>query len=138
MKKSAGIILIKNNKILLCHPTNAPWFGTFSFPKGTLEKNENTLDAAIRETHEEVGILIDKKDISDYVGIIDYLDKNGKLYKKVYYYIAHVNNISDVIPKTQLQLEEVDYACFYNYEEAKEKIFHRFDTILNLIKNEKN
>ena len=41
MKKSAGVIIILNRqKMLFCHPSNSKWFGTYSFPKGGLEKDE--------------------------------------------------------------------------------------------------
>ena len=44
MEHSAGILIIKNNKILICHPTRARWTGTYTIPKGHLEKGENYLD----------------------------------------------------------------------------------------------
>ena len=37
---SAGLLIIHDNKILLVHPTNAPWYGTFSIPKGEVEEGE--------------------------------------------------------------------------------------------------
>ena len=38
----------------------------------------------------------------------------------------HKLDIPDIIPKEQLQLEEVDWAGFIGIEEAKSKIFWRF------------
>ena len=102
MKKSAGIVIIKDKKILLCHPTNSSWNGTFSFPKGQLDKNETPKEAAIRETFEEVGIKFD--DITSKEEVIEYIDGNGKIYKKVYYYIVESSELSNIIDKEQLQL----------------------------------
>ena len=137
MKISAGLVIIQNNKILLAHPTNAPWKNTYSFPKGGVEKDENYIETALRETKEEVGLdipfnLIDKN--NEYV--IVYKNKQGKRYKKVYYYVVKLddNTYPDVLDKNNLQLEEVDWAGFLNYDDAKEKIFWRFNEILNLIK----
>lgn len=135
MKKSAGLVLIKNNKILLCHPTNAPWKYSFSIPKGGIEKFEDPIQTAIRETFEEIGILIEEKDIQKEGYIIDYKDKKGKLYKKVYYYLVYLqDNNKDIIPKEQLQLDEIDYAAFYTKDEAKDKIFSRFINMLDFLK----
>ena len=135
MKISAGIVIIKDNKILLCHPTNASWNGKYSIPKGGLEKGESNINAAIRETSEEVGILITENMIDkEKEYFIDYNDKNGKIYKRVYYYIVKIDNLPDILPKEQLQIEEVDWAGFLDYETAKKKIFWRFNPILDLIK----
>jgi predicted NUDIX family NTP pyrophosphohydrolase len=131
VKKSAGLVIKKGNKILLCHPTNARWKGTYSIPKGGLEHCETKVTAAIRETSEEVGIIIpDDFLVNKKEHCIEYRDKNGNLYKKVFYYIVEVDDVPDVLPKEQLQEEEVDHAQFFTKEEAKKKIFWRFLPIL--------
>lgn len=58
MKKTCGIYLInKNDKLLITHPTNHPYFGSWSIPKGVPDKDdESFLDTAIRELREETGI----------------------------------------------------------------------------------
>jgi predicted NUDIX family NTP pyrophosphohydrolase len=130
MEKSAGLVILKNNKVLLCHPTNSGWVGTFSLPKGNNNTGEDNLTAAIRETKEEIGIdiPIDIIDKTEY--IVNYSDKKGKHFKTVYYYIVNLNkhnfDIPDKIPKEQLQPEEVDWAGFIPIEEAKTKILWRF------------
>ena len=137
---SAGLLVIKNNKILLCHPTNAKWLGYFSIPKGHVEEHETNkedyIDTAIRETFEETGLLIDYNLINKKEYCINYIDKKGKTYKQVYYYIANVkdSDLPDNIIKEQLQLSEVDWAGFLTYEEAETKLFWRFKTILEHLK----
>ena len=135
MIESAGFVIIKNNKILLCHPTKAKWDKTFSIPKGQVEKGEDLVESAIRETYEEVGLLFEQKDIDKTQYVIDYVNKAGRMYKRVFYFIVNeMKDIPDVIPKDQLQLSEIDWAGFMDYETAKEKIFWRFEPILDLIK----
>ena len=57
MKKSAGVIIIlKNEKVLLCHPTRSKWFGTYSFPKGGIDEGETIKQAALRELFEDFSI----------------------------------------------------------------------------------
>ncbi|NPV13025.1 MAG: NUDIX hydrolase [Ignavibacteria bacterium] len=138
IKNSAGLLIVKNNKILLCHPTNASWTGTYSIPKGHIENNETKIEAAIRETREEVGILVPIEFIDKTEHVIEYTDKSGKVFKRVFFFVAHLDGIEDVIPKEQLQIEEVDWAGFLDIEQANMKIFWRFKPLLNFLNHNKN
>lgn len=133
--KSAGLVIIQGNKILLAHPTNAAWSKSYSIPKGILENNESTLSAAIRETAEEVGVKDIEKYINHYEYEIPYINNASKLYKKVYYYVAYLpdNYLPDVLPKSQLQLAEVDWAGFLDLNKAKEKIAPKLNVVLQEI-----
>lgn len=142
MKKSAGVIIVLNNeKVLLGHPSNAAWTNTYSFPKGGIEKDESKIKAALRELQEETSIVIDKEliDNKEEPIIVEYKDRKGEVYKKLYLFIAHISSISEieldseVIPIERLQIEEMDWAGFLTKEEAKEKIFHRIEHILDLV-----
>ena len=136
MKNSAGIAFIYDKKMLLCHPTNAPW-NVLNIPKGVIEKGETIFEAAAREVKEEVGIdyySLDKRQIIREPKEIIYRDKRNKAYKKVYYFIVYLNSIEhEIIPTTNLQLEEVDYAKFFTKKEAEKVIFWRFKKLLNYI-----
>jgi ADP-ribose pyrophosphatase YjhB (NUDIX family) len=139
--KSAGLCIIKDKKILLCHPTNAKYYHTYSIPKGIIEDNEDKIDAAIRETFEEIGILIDKYKINFTEYCIPYINNQGEIYKKIYYYIVELKNddIPLVIPDKNFKpnkdgIIEVDWAGFLDIEEAEKRIFYKLTTILNHIK----
>lgn len=60
VKVTSGIMLVnKENKILICHPTNHdPNF--WSISKGGVDKDESLWDCAVRETYEETNITIPK------------------------------------------------------------------------------
>lgn len=77
MKKiTAGVFIInKDNKILVCHPTNHSQ-NFWSISKGAVEDGEILIDAAIRETFEETNI--DLKGVSGLktLKFVEY--KNGK------------------------------------------------------------
>jgi len=142
MKKSAGVIIILNNtKILLSHATNARWEKTFSFPKGGIEKDEKKKDAAIRELMEETSIVITKEQISnpDDAIIVNYIDKAGINYKRLYLYTVYIEDISEIgleseiVPIEKLQADELDWCGFLTKEEAKDKIFNRVEHLLDLI-----
>ena len=84
-RTSAGLVIIQNNKILLCHPTHSEWKNTFSIPKGHIEANETILQTAIRETKEEVGIIIHPDDIDSTQYVMKYLNSHGKTSKIIWW-----------------------------------------------------
>ena len=114
IQHSAGLLIIKNNKILLCHPTGTKRQKMLSIPKGHIEEGEDKITAAIRETYEETGIKISESQIVKTEYVIEYRNKHNKLYKKVYYFTVNLKDIEypDILNKNQLQLEEVDWAGF--------------------------
>ena len=143
MRKSAGVIIIlNNNKILLSHATNTKWEKSLSFPKGGIEKNERKKDAAIRELAEETSILINKEQISnpDQPIVVNYIDKHGNNYKRLYLYTVYIESISEiglnseVIPIEKLQVNELDWCGFLTKDEAKDFMFNRVEHLLDLVK----
>jgi len=131
MIESSGLVIIKDNKILLAHPTRQKWYGSFTIPKGKICDGENKIDAAIRETKEEIGVEINKDLIDKEENIIEYRTKKGYLYKKVYYYVV---NIDDIDIDIRVDNIEINWADFIDKEEAEKRIFWRFKKILNLLK----
>ena len=113
-KYSAGLAIIYNGKILLGHTTGRKAGTGYGIPKGGIEEGESHLDAAIRETREELGIKVNRK----------LIDKNGRTFavtsrkykynKVVYYYIVNISDLSQIglkdetISKSKLQLKEID------------------------------
>lgn len=135
MKISAGIIIKWKEKILLCHPTGKSWTNTFTPPKGGITAGEAIKDAAIRETLEETGITINSSQLVDEPILIEYHSEKNKIYKNVWLYTLVINELSeiglnsDVVPKEQLQKEELDWAGFLSQEEAETKLFWRYKSI---------
>ena len=118
MEKSAGLLIIKNNKILLVHPTNSPENNTYSIPKGKIEKiDKDNIETAIRETKEEIGVDIKRDRILTDEYVIHYNNKKGKNFKKVFYYLVYLNEDENL--DITLQLREVDKYSFFTKEEAK-------------------
>lgn len=143
IKKSAGVVIIlKNNKILLCHATNSKWNESFGPPKGGLEIGEAEIDGAIRELKEETSIIIDKNKISNpkHPINIDYIYKTGVIYKRLYLYTVFIEDVSEIglsserVSFKKLQSEEIDWCGFLTKKEAKKKILPRFSIILNILK----
>lgn len=96
---SAGIIIYKRikdrdgkveTKYLLLYQGRGYW----NFPKGKLEQEERSFEAAIRETGEETGILArnlrmerDFKESDRYI----YQREGNKIFKIVVFYLAQTN-----------------------------------------------
>ena len=135
MKKSAGVIIVlKNEKVLICHPSNNDkWFGSYSFPKGGIDEGETIKQAALRELFEETSVKLDESKISKEPLVLDYMNykKKDVVYKKIYLFTMYINDISEigldseVIPNHKLPFGEIDWAGFLSKEEAKLRLFHR-------------
>lgn len=55
-KLVVGCLVIENGRVLLLKRGNEPAFGKWTFPGGFVEFAERAIDAALRETREEVGL----------------------------------------------------------------------------------
>lgn len=149
MKKAAGLAIIYDNpldpdykdngiRLLLVHPTDKPWMGAWSIPKGTVKKGENLLQAALRETREETGIRILRSWIlkKDKPYKVAYFDTEGNVTKKIFYYYVLIDDLkllrmfSFRVQKSRLQIDEVDRAGFIPMEEARLRIFKKLRPLL--------
>ncbi|MGO9450289.1 MAG: NUDIX domain-containing protein [Candidatus Binataceae bacterium] len=57
-KLVVGCLLIENGRVLLLKRGNEPSMGKWTFPGGYVEFAERAIDAAVRETEEEVGLQV--------------------------------------------------------------------------------
>ncbi len=125
-KVTASSILFRNSqgKILIVKPN---YNDTWNFPGGVVEANESPLDGAIRETKEEIGLII-SPDILKLLAI-DYGSKqeSGKNDSLSIYFNGgvlsdlQINNI--IIQADELDgykfVDETDLADYLNPEKAK-------------------
>jgi 8-oxo-dGTP pyrophosphatase MutT (NUDIX family) len=134
IERSAGIAIICENKMLLCHSTKSKWYGTYMPPKGNIEEGESEKEAACRETKEEVGIEI-KPQLLGKRHQINYT-RGKKVFKEVFIYECHIPSLAflglqnEILPQRMLQLEEIDDAKFMDFEEASVRILPRYKTML--------
>ena len=61
LKVTAGVLVEKNQKILLVQREIEPWKGLWYLPAGYVENDEAPIDAAEREANEETGLCIKTK-----------------------------------------------------------------------------
>ena len=124
-RHSAGFAIIYKGKILLGHTTGRKSNTGYGIPKGGIEKGESHIEAAIRETYEEVGIKVDRKLIDPTEYTFTYTSKKYQTNKVIYYFIVEIDNLSqiglksEIVSKSKLQLEEIDDARFFAYKDAQ-------------------
>jgi 8-oxo-dGTP pyrophosphatase MutT (NUDIX family) len=134
MIESAGLLIIYNNKILLAHPVKKKLrYGTYTIPKGKLQVGETHLQAAIRETKEETGVIIDENIIDKTPHIINYTDEEGNIYKRLTYFIVYLEK-KIKITKKKYDKKEIDWVGFIDKNEGMMRIFWRFEEMLYYLK----
>jgi len=57
-KLAVGCLVIEGGRVLLLKRGNEPAMGRWTFPGGFVEFGERAIDAAVRETSEEVGLRV--------------------------------------------------------------------------------
>lgn len=135
MERSAGIAIVCENRILLCHSSSSRWFKSYMPPKGHVEEGESNREAACRETLEEVGIEV-PMDLLGREFKINYI-RAKKIFKEVFIYEYRVESLSElglkseIIPQTMLQLEEIDDAKFMDKDEAIVRALPRYHDMIN-------
>lgn len=153
IKKSAGLSIVRNDKLLLVHPARSyKWQNSCSIPKGHIEDyDEDKVAAARREVYEETGLDIpeDLIEVHDEMHVtyrrgITY-GRRGKAYKRVYHYLVRVTDLDlknlgldpkhDTLPPEMLQHDEVDWAGFVDIDDAEDKLSYNMKEIANQIKS---
>lgn len=142
MKISAGILFVYQGKALVAHSTNSKWYGSYGPPKGGVEKSESEKVAACRETLEEIGITY-YPDKLDKKVTVEYKNTRGTIVRKiVHMFICEISDLSEIglsseiVPKEQLQLEEVDDARFMSPDEIEKRAMPVFkEHILSILKS---
>ena len=127
IRPSARAIIIKDNRIYMVHSLV---YDYYKFPGGGIENNESTIDALIRETKEEAGLIVIKDSIKEY-GYVHRVQKAdepsySKFIQDNYYYICDVENkileqqLDDYENFEKFTLELVDPKIAININRNKE------------------
>lgn len=78
VKVGMGVIIIRDNKVLLGLRQGSHGAGEWAFPGGKVEFGETIFEAAIRETKEEAGIDITDLELISIADETRYIDSDGK------------------------------------------------------------
>ena len=127
IRPSARAIIIKDNKIYMVHSL---LYDYYKFPGGGIEHDESNIDALIRETKEEAGLIVIKDSIKEY-GYVHRVQKAdepsySKFIQDNFYYICDVENkileqqLDDYENFEKFTLELVDPKIAININRNKE------------------
>jgi 8-oxo-dGTP pyrophosphatase MutT (NUDIX family) len=128
VRRSAGLAIIYNNMILLAKTAGRPGKKSWGIPKGGIEEGEDKIDAAIRETYEEIGIKVDRGMVNPVAREFFVNTKKWGYVKYITYFVVEIDDLSQIslkdleVPRKQLDTEEISKAKFMSYPEALEKI----------------
>ena len=115
IRNSARSIIIKNNEIAMIHSVK---YDYYKFPGGGIENGEDPIDAMIRETREEAGLVVIPETIKEY-GMVHRIQKGNLnedecFIQDNYYYLCdaldgiYSQKLDDYEAEEQFQLEYVD------------------------------
>lgn len=128
-RDAAGVALLYGKKILLVHPTHGSWVRPImGIPKGGVEAGEDLMEAALRELREETGISLSPDQLDPAVQTVEVFNKRGEYQHSIHYFICQIQDLSEIgldslsVPKSQLQVEEVDWAGFIDLKDAYHKV----------------
>lgn len=112
VRNSARSIIIVNNKIAMVHSLK---YDYYKFPGGGIERGENPIDAMIRETREESGLVVKPETIKEY-GYVHRIQKSDAgetecFVQDNYYYLCEAEE--DVVAQN---LDEYELAETYTLE----------------------
>lgn len=75
---AASVAVFRDGRVLLAERANPPAAARFSLPGGLVETGETLAAAALRELHEETGVLAEILGFNDHVEVID-TDPEGRI-----------------------------------------------------------
>lgn len=124
-KVGVGVIVIRDSKVLLGKRKNSHGEGTWNFPGGHLEFNEEVSECAKRETKEETGLEITNLQNGPYTN--DIFEDEGKHYITAFI-IAH----SEVGNPQVMEPEKCELWGWFNWEELPEPLFLPIKNLLKM------
>jgi len=127
-KVGLGVIILKDNNVLLGKRKNAHGKGDWCFPGGHLEFNESLEDCAIREVSEETGINIKNIKPSSFTN--DIFKKENKHYVTLFMLANYDSGEAKVMEPEKCEKWE-----WFKRDELPENLFL---PIQNLLKQNRN
>jgi ADP-ribose pyrophosphatase YjhB (NUDIX family) len=126
-----GILLIRNEKLLLVKRKYNPDAGYWSIPGGHLDLGEKVEDAAVREAVEETGFTVKITSLAGIINKIMY-DDSGRIeyhYVLINYFVEQIEGNSDQQP---IARDDALEAKFVPFDQLRS--FKLTDSLIELLK----
>ncbi len=88
-----GVVILKDDTVLLIQRGNPPKKGSWSLPGGKQDLGETVLNAAVREIHEETNLVISEENLS-FLGVADLINLPHYHYTLINLWTDHFTGIS--------------------------------------------
>ena len=124
-KIGVGVIILKENKVLMLKRKNAHGTGSWSFPGGHLEFNEDIEACAKREVMEEAGIHIRNLSMGPFTN--DLFEEEGKHYVTLYLIADHDSGEAKI-----MEPHKCDGLEWVEWENMPEPLFIPVQNLLKL------
>jgi|GEM_PF-3114185 8-oxo-dGTP pyrophosphatase MutT (NUDIX family) len=142
VRRSAGLAIIYKNMVLLAKSAGRKDQRSWGIPKGGIEKGEDKITAAIRETYEELGIRVKRNMVNTTEREFFVNAKKFGYVKYISYFVVEIDDLSQIglkdlkVPKGQLDPKEISNARFMTYREAVEhSMISQLDMVRELLSN---
>ena len=149
VRNSARSILIRDGKVAMVHSLK---YDYYKFPGGGIEKGESPVDAMIRETREEAGLVVIPETVREY-GYVHRIQKSDWdadecFVQDNYYYLGEAENepvsqeLDDYEAKESYRLEYIDPATAIRKNRALKDspynilMFEREALVLEMLQSE--
>ena len=120
-----GVILMKDNKVLLGKRKGSHGAETWAFPRGHLELYESFEDCALREIKEETGLNVNLIDHNPIAVTNDFFRKEDKHYATLYLRAEYLGGIPKVMEEDRC--EKWDWFFWNSFPEP---LFPGIDNLL--------
>lgn len=120
-----GIVIINSSKEILLQKRSSSKRtnpGKWGICGGKIDANESVLEAAVRETKEEIGVELEKEDLK-------FLSR--KIVEKIHFTVYYIYQEVDISQCT-LQVEEVEELKYVKIDELEELDNEGFEWLENL------
>lgn len=124
---AGGIVVNEHNEWLMIHR-----LGFWDLPKGKIDEQENIIDTAVREIHEECNVSVTKKNAM-FLGATCHIYEENKqrILKRTYWYMFFTtNNKEHLIPQTSENINKVEWINLEKWNKIK---LETYPLITNLI-----
>lgn len=121
-------VVVHNDQVLLAQRRNKPDAGLWGFPGGHVEWGETALSAAVRELHEETGVLAQPR---AYLTNVDVLRHSPDGMTQMHYLLAAV--LCDYVSGTPVAADDVCDARWFPCEQVRANVLNLSASVMDVM-----